>query len=86
MVDVTVVGTEDALAPKETPDDGDASVQEWNRECDQGRGHAKDGGRFLTPENAVTAQKEADEQAARVAKENGSGIEIEAQNAQESSR
>ena len=84
VVDVAVIGAEDGLSPEETADDGDAGIQKWNRECDQGRGHAQDGGAFLAPENAVTAQKEADKEAARVAQENGSRIEVESENAQES--
>src|ERR1700692_140532 len=80
-----MIGAEDGLASEETPEDGDAGIQKWNRECDQGRGHAQGGGGFLAPENAVTTQKEADKKAARVAQENGGWIEVEAQNAQQSS-
>ena len=40
MVDMTVIGAEDGLASEETADDGEAGIQEWNRECDQGCGHA----------------------------------------------
>lgn len=85
VVDVAVIGAEDGLTSEETADDGEAGIQERNRECDQGRGHAEDGGGFLAPENAVTAQKEADREAARVAQEDGGRIEVEAQDGQESS-
>jgi hypothetical protein len=86
VVDVATIGSEDWLVSQETPDDGEASIQDWNRERDQRRGHAHDRGGFLAPENAVTAQKETDKKAARVAQENGGRIEVETQNPQESSR
>ena len=85
VVDMAVIGAEDGLASEETADDGEAGIQKRNRECDQGRSHAQDGGGFLAPENAVTAQEEANKEAARVTQENGGRIEVEAQNAQESS-
>jgi hypothetical protein len=85
VVDVTMIGAEDGLASEETADDCDSGVEEWNRECDKGRGHAQNGGAFLAPENAVTAQQEADKEAARVAQKNRGGIVVESQNAQESS-
>ena len=85
VVDVAAVGAEDGLASEETAGDGEAGVQKWDRECDQGGGHAQNGGGFLAPENAVAAQKKADQEAARVAQKNGSRIEVEAQKAQEGS-
>src|SRR6266853_6618721 len=36
VVDVTVIGAADGLASEETADDGEAGIQKWNRECDQG--------------------------------------------------
>ena len=66
VVDVAVVSTEDGLASEEPASDRNSSIQKWNRECDQGRGHAQDSDGFLAPENAVTAQKETSKKASRV--------------------
>lgn len=85
MVDVAVIGGEDGLVSEETAEDGDTSIQKWNRKCNKGRSHAQDSGGFLAPEDAVAAQEEADQEAAGIAKENRGRIEVEAQNAQESS-
>src|SRR6202041_921796 len=51
VVNVPMIGTEDGLSPEETADDGDAGIQKRDRECDQGGGHAQDGGAFLAPAN-----------------------------------
>jgi hypothetical protein len=40
VVDVAVIGAKDGLASEETADDGEAGIQKWNRECNQGRSHA----------------------------------------------
>jgi hypothetical protein len=64
VVDVAAISAEDGLASEETADDGEASIQERNRKCDQGRGHAKDSGGFLAPENTVASEQETNEEAA----------------------
>jgi hypothetical protein len=86
VVYVATIGAEDRLTSEETADNGEASIQYWNRERDQGRRHADDRGRFPGPDNAITTQKEPDKQAARVTQKNGGGIKVETQNAQEGSR
>jgi hypothetical protein len=63
VVYVATIGVENGLVSEETAHDGEASVQYRNREGDQGRSQAHDSGRFLAPQNAVTAQKEADKEA-----------------------
>jgi len=74
------------LAPEEAPDDGEKRIEQWKGESHQRGGHAQDGGRFLAPEDTQAAEHEADEQAAGIAEEDGSGIEVVAKETEEGAR
>jgi len=84
-MDVPVIGAEDGLVSEEAADNREPGIQERNRECNQRCGHGQNCGGFLAPDYGITAQKKADKEAARVAKENGGRIKVEAQNGYESS-
>jgi hypothetical protein len=86
VVDVAAVRAEDRLAPEKAPDDGEKRIEQRKGESHQRGGHAQDGGRFLAPDDTQAAEHEADEQAAGIAEEDGSGIEVVAKETEEGAR
>lgn len=77
------VGAEDGLAAEEAAGDGEGGIEEGNGEGNQGGGHAEKGGSFGRPHDAEAAEQEADSEAAAVAHEDGGGIEVVGQEAEE---
>src|ERR1019366_9520910 len=69
---------------EETADDGEPGIEERNGKGQEGGSHAEHSGGFLTPEQPIAAEEEADEEAAAIAQKDGGGIEVVAQKAEES--
>ena len=83
MVDVAAIGCEDGFAADEAAGDGEGGIEERDGEGHEGGRHAEEGRRLLAPEDAVAAEQETDEEAAAIAEEDGRGVEIVAEEAQE---
>jgi hypothetical protein len=56
MMNVASIGAEYGLVAEESADDRESRIQKWNRERDEGSGHAKESDGLVAPKDAVVAQ------------------------------
>src|SRR5579875_3545873 len=82
-MDVATVGAEDGFLAEKAADDGDQYFGDREGERHQRGRHAETGRRVTIPHEAVAAEQEADQQAARIAEKHRSGIEVVAQETEE---
>jgi hypothetical protein len=76
VVDVLAVALEERLARDEAARDGEAGVYDRQREGHQGDGDGDGGRSLLRPRHGERREQEAREERARVAEEDGGGVEV----------
>lgn len=79
MVNVGAIRLENRKAAQEAAGDGQGGIEYRDNENHDGRGHSENRFRPGAPQHAVTAEEEADNKAAAVPQEDGSGIEVVAE-------
>src|SRR5438270_65509 len=81
VMDVFAVGGEDRSSADQTAKDGERRLQNGQSERNNRDGNGNDCWGFLRALQSQSAEHESDEQAARVAEEDGRGIEVVAEEA-----
>ena len=84
MVNVAAVGAEDRLVVHKAPGNGERRIEQGNGEGQYWRGHPEDGARLLRPQDSIAAKKESDRETAGVAEKDRGGVEIVAQEGEQS--
>src|ERR1700677_540318 len=82
-MDMAAVAGEDGLAAQEPSNHDERGIEQRDEEGQERSGHAQEGGGFLTPDDAVAAEQETQEEAARIAEEDGSRVKVVAQESEE---
>lgn len=76
MMDMPAVRTKDRLASEKASHYGESGIEERDCQRNERSGHAKQGGGFLTPDDAEASEEETDRQATAIAHKDGCWMEV----------